>query len=82
MNSITGMLPSSVQVIRDSIEKEIPAQDLVLGDIVSRPASIYLLALELIHHAQPRSCSDWAKRSPPTSDLSWYLPISSLIDRS
>jgi sodium/potassium-transporting ATPase subunit alpha len=37
MNSITGMLPASVQVIRDSIEQEILAQDLVLGDIVRRP---------------------------------------------
>ncbi|KAG7529951.1 hypothetical protein FFLO_05307 [Filobasidium floriforme] len=34
MNSISGMLPSSVQVIRDSVEQEILAQDLVLGDIV------------------------------------------------
>lgn len=35
MSSITGMLPSSVQVLRDGIEKEVAAQDLVLGDIVS-----------------------------------------------
>jgi magnesium-transporting ATPase (P-type) len=43
MNSISGMLPSSVQVIRDSVEQEILAQDLVLGDIVSWPSDRYVL---------------------------------------
>ncbi len=34
MASITGMLPSDVQVLRDGIQKTIPAADLVVGDVV------------------------------------------------
>jgi len=61
MNSISGMLPSSVQVVRDSVEQEILAQDLVLGDIVSFIFD-FLCLLGLIQ-AMPVSgpASTWTK---------------------
>jgi hypothetical protein len=84
MSSISGMLPSNVQVLRDGIEKEVAAHDLVLGDVVSRSTwktKVLQLSMFACVAFLIRWLSDSVKRYLPICDTSLSLPTSKRTDQ-